>query len=673
MSIITPSSLKLATIILRSRLTKPSAIGANILDPESALATNLDENFGRYIGYFSKRMNSEPCFVLLAKSDPRGSVDYLFVFYLRHCYSKVQQSELKQLKNKLPGLSKIPSEVSTSVINIQSDSPRSCDLSVLMQAVEFSIHPNLMTNFVSRHDIRTGKVGSFVCLNPDTYSPDCDLSKADSTSRKVCEFIKEQNLKIIQYNRKSIPEDFHILVAPYSGHLVYIINHFAIKSLMILLPHTNQFMCKEDSESFIRELKIKILPYRPRFIGATRYYGATACNGRDILKACVLSLALGNNLMTVIRQVDVDSVISEDKIDKAVLKMSKTVKESNSEVVDIEMIDEPQSIEPPASNSGVDDDVRVTEVRFDGDDGDTEILSIQTGSQSSQRTEIEVYDDIIDEYKRSESLTERLDSLIPPVPTLKPQTDMKGSILNDKVFFFDTLCTITNLWCQFTTVNLTEPKDLDLLSDAKFDLEDTGDCRFAIIPVIDEDLDINALMILDKDRREWVFISAENTASRDAEAFDEVERFAGNICESLKEMKRWPITLTSHFHRNYPKIHVLMGYFYLVKLFKYCNLLPSKLIYGEREIRQFTYEIGLQLQLRNLSYNIDNDLIRNNGTLKKGALRSVIPSLTYERSVVPKDQCPYCKKRGFTCLQRHIIMQHGGQSAHCNKIRHSNK
>lgn len=667
MSIITNSSLLLATEALRHRLVKPANIGANILDPIRAFETNLEDYYGRFIGCFIRRSNTEPCFLLFARSDPIDNIDYLFAFYLGHNFSRIQPSELQLLKGKIPRLFK--SKIATSVINIHSEVPSTCHLSVLLQAVEFSINPSLMSDFVPRQDLKVGKVSSLVCFNANIPFPNCNLSTFQPDTRRICKFIKDLNLKVIRYKGEAIPSDFHILVAPYRNHLVYIIHYLQMKSMMILLPHVSQFRSHKDVDKFLDDLKTKLLPYKPKYFGATRYYGEinTVCNSKEILKACVFCFLFGNNLINVVKQSDVEAVLSDDRLEQAMENAARIIQESmlqsNSEdSIPIANIPEPCS-------SPVQDDTRVTDIRCDGIDGEAEVLSVQQEAGSSQETIIMTDKDLLNEFRRLFDYETLLSYKTPPVPTLEARTDMRGDVLESRKFYFDALELVTELWHKLSSVFLVPSVSLDFIRQSGFTFETLEMYRYIILPIHDDDWDL--IIIIDRERDEWVSISPDNEAVKDHEVFGEIDSVAGKICKPLKDIIGWPIMITSSFHRQYPRVHLIVSLFYLAKLFKYCPSLPKKIIYTERDFRWYCYDVCFKLQLTNLEHNIMNDLIKDNGGLKQEAFRSILAPIDFERSVVPSDQCPYCLKRGFSILANHITMKHRGDSDMLHKIRNS--
>lgn len=83
-------------------------------------------------------------------------------------------------------------------------------------------------------------------------------------------------------------------------------------------------------------------------------------------------------------------------------------------------------------------------------------------------------------------------------------------------------------------------------------------------------------------------------------------------------------------------------------------------MYGEWEFRGYANNICTELQLVNAMHNISRGLIDEDGYLKVGAYESLSSPLSAVAAVVPKDQCMFCRKRGFNNLGRHMSMKHGG-------------
>lgn len=156
-------------------------------------------------------------------------------------------------------------------------------------------------------------------------------------------------------------------------------------------------------------------------------------------------------------------------------------------------------------------------------------------------------------------------------------------------------------------------------------------------------------------------MNPENDGTNDPEAFEEIKNIVQVMCKGLKDYEGQAIMLTSHFHPTFPMIHLLMAMYNMMRLFCYASVLPRKIIYPEVEFRDFCTQLINEQRTMNLKTNFDRNLVYENGFLKPGALASPPSSpVQFERSVVPSDQCCFCKRRGFKNLVTHMTMAHGG-------------
>lgn len=679
MSIINHLSLALATKILIHRLTRPTTISVNILDPGTSTDHPISENDGRFVGYFAKRPNGDPCFILFARSSLIGPFGYMFAFYMRTNYKSIQMSEKTHYKKSLPGLFSRPPTIQSSVINITSQAPRTCDLFLLMQAVDFSIHPDLMNSFKAQQVLDVHKGSSLVCFNPLIISPKCVIHREDPEVNCLWLTMDSLKLKVLDYTKTGMPDeipfDFDMVIVEHHGHLIYVIHHIPVKTFMILLPHCNQFATEDDSNGFVNRIRDRVAPYKPKYIGATRYYGdpGVFCNSPSIVKACMLALISGNNLMTIIKQSDVNAIISDQDLALASSNLQQAREDSQSVRTTDDDIVEPLMSSQETVVYSQESAVSTTIIRVDGSDGDPEILSVGSAASWSQETII-----VTPEWLEREMW---LNSIKPAVratfnwsiPQITrppmPQNDMAGRILSSSQYYYSELVHIANLWQAFTTVDISPP--IQMYDLARDNFMSDSESRFHIYPLIDGQLCY--LVIVDMNWNEWILVDPSNDAYKRGETFAEIDKTIKASCPALNQMQGRAIMITSHYHSNYPKIHLLMAVHNIGRLFRQAIRLPLKVVYPEREFRAYCFLICEQLQIVNQDYNFSKGLIKPNGYLKLGALRSISSPVGYQRAVVPSDQCPFCKKRGFkppSILDRHMAMQHGDQSSNYNVRRH---
>lgn len=679
MSITTDLSLRLATRILAHRLTRPTTIGVNILDHDTGSDYSINENDGRFVGLFTIRPNGAPCFVLFARADLAGPINYMFVFYIRTNYKTVQTSEKVHYKKTLPGLFDKPPTIKSSVINIASQAPRTCDLFLLMQAVDFSIHPDLINHFRPHQVLDVHKGSSLVCLNPLIGCPDCDIRHEDQEAKQLWSDMKTLKFKVLRYDRIGLPDkiplDYDVAVFQHKSHLIYVIHYIPVKTLMILLPHSNQFATEVDCTDFINSIRDRMVPYKPKYIGATRFYGdpGSFCSSSSTVKACMLALISGSNLMTIIKQSDVDAVISNQDLAAA----SSSLHQARGESQSVDMPDE-DIIESPVSSQETviysqDSESSTIFIRVDGSDGDPEIISVGGTPVSSQETVI-YSSEWLEREMWINSKRPAMQAIfklgIPHITRYPyPQTDMTGRILNSSQYYYFELGHIADLWQAFTSVDISPPLQLDDLAQDNF--MSYSRSRFHIYPLIDGTL--NYLVIVDTAHKEWILVDPSNEAYKNGEKFSLVDEAIRASSPALNAMQSRAIMITSHYHSDYPRIHLLMTVHHIGRLFKYAIKLPQKVIYAERDFRAYCFLICHFLQIANHEYNYSKGLVKSNGYLKYGALRSITSPVCYQRAVIPSDQCPFCKTRGHTpssILGRHIAMKHGNLSSDYNATRH---
>lgn len=678
MSLITKTDLSMATRMLSHRLTDPTKLNVTLIDLALDTAAEMEEYFGRYIGYFDLRPNGDPCFVLMARLVPGSEIDHLFVFYLRTNYRKVQKSEVQTLQKRLPSLTKLK----TAVVNIRTLAPRTCNLSILLQTVEFNISPSLLNDFRPVQIIYTDRGVRSVCFNPHIPYPDCISLSPASEANDVWKDIENLGLKVVHHNSDTLPKnvsaDFDIMSLEYDGHLLYLIHHREIRSIVFLLSHYTQFKFQEDYQDYARQVTRSFGP-GIKFAGVTRYFGdsTTMCTSSNVVKACLLARICGNNILTCIKPSDVNTIIRPRYMRELLEHVENTRRLSSSTpVLDADIVEQPYEEDDPNILEPICDLV-ITDVRFDGENGDPNVLSVTKDQISSQDTVIITEEEIrleLNLYARRDDFKKTLDGLVPVVPNLAPMNSMDGEALNDPEIFYQVLHINLMLWRRYTTYDLEGILYLDN-TDFKVDLKHRHG-RFWVLPVIPIPAPDTVctpdtvLFIVDRQNKEYVYVNSLNDLRADTEQFKTIDDDVRSRCDELQEMKGWPLLLTSVFHRDYYKMHLIMTTFYLGRLFRYAVSLPKKLIYAEREFRHICHDVCLELQLTNQRYNLDHNLVKRNGYLKPEAFRSISSPVGFERSVVPSDQCPFCSTRGHKNLANHIRMKHGGQSAAANLVRH---
>lgn len=241
------------------------------------------------------------------------------------------------------------------------------------------------------------------------------------------------------------------------------------------------------------------------------------------------------------------------------------------------------------------------------------------------------------------------DSIIPPVHIIKPYMDLTQSYLKYLPCYKEALELAGEIWNRYApTVVFFQP-----LITSDRDVPGRRGARFLIYAMENPNEGEDIIIVADRVFKKWILISASNREYRDSDYFD----FSWSTVRDFRELHGFEgeaILITSSFHTRYPRVHLLMSLYVISRLFRYGTELPKKIIYGEWELCKYASNICAELQIVNAQHNIDNYLVD-----ASGALLDLPSSLGYELSVVPKDQCMFCKKRAFNNLGRHLSMQHG--------------
>ena len=676
--------LSLTTRMLRLRLNRPANIDVNILDPQ--LAENpisFGRLYGRFLGFFIRRPSNEVSFILMGRLIPFEDISHIFVYYLNSNYQTVQDPELKRLKGKVLDTAQF------CVINVVSEACTHCDLSILLQTLEYSIEPRLMEESFTTKSILAHTGSSLLCFSHIIPYPECDFDEYNQSVEDLWKVVDSLRLRRIRLDDDSffrtIPRDFSILQLKYNSHFVYAIHYLSSGCLMFLLPHCNEFESEECAQVLKTRIQSKMFNYKFNYVGATRYYGDfdTRCNSLEVVKACILALVMP---FVIIRESDLSTVQYTKEYLGPFIQANRSV------------MNPPRVVgQTPPYSSESEMDV-VLSVRFDGKDGEPEVITVSSSASSSQNTVIVSQSEFVSSQTTAivsqsslassqstvivsqrnwerelrlldfrKQMRAALESSIPPVDSMSARNDLTGSILKDVSVFLQNLPFLTVYWHGYTTSGVSQPVSLSL-DEGSFKIAE-NDERFLIIPVLDED--VNVLIIVDKLRSEWGYINPDNKAHKDKELFQEINGVVNRCCPETEDMVGHPITISSHFHREYPLIHLLMSVFYLGKVFRLATRLPKKILYGEQAFRGYCHRICLQLQLQNLRFNLENGYVKDNGYLRPLAFVSYASPVNFERAIIPADQCIFCEKHGFGNLGSHIKMAHGGLSDKANVARHS--
>lgn len=299
--------------------------------------------------------------------------------------------------------------------------------------------------------------------------------------------------------------------------------------------------------------------------------------------------------------------------------------------------------------------------------------SVQSGSTNSQSSSFDSQSTIIVPHEMIELELEFLrrcaanrrrlkNELVPTLGEVRPFNDPDGELLKSFKIFEPILSEICIMWNCFAETKLF--RVITKHGAASLDLTELPvGVRFIIQPIIEETC--TCAIILDLERQEWGYIGVFH----DESGFDEARAIISQHHDVLDPDGGIKINLTSRFHHDYPLVHLAFGIHYIARVFRYAVQLPRTVIYAEREFRYFCWNLCYEVQIANCEYNVRNELIDELGYVLPDAYVSYSYDVSFERSVVPSDQCPFCGKRAFNNLGSHISMAHGGQAKKANIIR----
>lgn len=642
--------LVMVSHILRCRFNRPTSLGGSIIDPILSSPTKLNDHFDPRIGFFHRRPNGHPVFLLFDQDQPSESEDdvasvessasdqqFIFAFYVESGFKSIQSSEMKTIKNFAPKIDL--SKFRLGVVDVQTDTPRFCMLSILLHALEI-VDGDLFSNFSEYKRIIIRRGSSLVCLNKTLANPPCQQDKDWLNSLKSSLELYSVSILDSPAQASTIPSDFDLLVAKFKNHFIYAIQLKSERVISVLLPHLTQFRSQEDLERFTKPIESAI--GKRKFIAA-RYLGeySDSCQGKHILQFILLLLGMRPNAMTIVRDVDIHGleIISESQ------EIPVQFEDAGPSHMDYQM-----DLSPSKSDITIEVDVEGSVIvsKSNHSSQETEIYS-----QSSTEDEVAR---IVDYLMRREQAVKRLKLGFPLVGLPGPNNDPTGRIMHDIGTFESVATGVIELFDAFSdTVLLPTMNTTDIINGTRLSL---GRSRYFVQPFLDDDEEIYSLMILDAKNHEWIYMSPENGAIKSREVFDILKGQIEDAVRDFGEFTGRPVMMTSHFHQSWPKLHLLMGLQTVCSLLRLANRLPVKIIYQERDFRRLCWSFRIQQEFVNKRYNLENGFVKPDGSLTSDAYISPVFILPVVHAVVPKDQCMFCKMRGFKNLSRHIMMKH---------------
>lgn len=639
--------IELASIILRSRLTRPSTIDVVILDPKTADSSlNLSNLYGTFIGCFYIRPDQDICFILGARLHPEAKIDHIFVYYMNREYEEIQSSELELLRPFLAKNEVNRLQLRFCVINIKCSADPHKHLSVLIEAIDSTIGFELMNNSQSVQYIEAE-----VCDLSIGSTSDCRLDHCNGIPRD--EMVLHLN-KLAGQFRKSFRYEYHgsisclsdLTLLRFKDHCVGLLYDKEERFVNHLLVHPNQYLDEEAfrtvKESFnrvcgmeVNHLCTRIVP--PAFIRCDSEYVFDCWQLAVRFQPQVLTLIKSNELRLLLNKFEYPGDQECTRRTSARFRRYNPTEESGRRPTSQLMIDLRGE---KALHRGLDSQA-------------TEVINI-----TDWKSYLSTWHDVSATRRRIR------DSLIPPVHKIEPYTDLRQSYLKDMPSFRSAIDLIGSIWDKYaSTVVFFRPSTwLDR------NLEGKEGTRF-IIYVLEHNYDSSDLIVVaDRQYRRWILMSPNNRECNDSLELDMSSAAFKNFVE-LEGFEGDPIRISSFFHKEYSRIHLLMSLYVISRLFRYSIELPMTVFYGESEFRNYASNICAELQYVNAEFNVNNGLIDEDGNLIEGAKESLPSPVMYTPIVTTKDKCMFCLRRKLSNLGSHMSMEHGCKAKYANRKR----
>lgn len=658
--IIKSSQFDVASRILLSRMIKPTTIDVAILDRET-LSPGKRVNFAnicnRYIGCFDQRVDGKLCFYLAARQHPDSDITHLFIYYVNTGYKVIQDIDIDRLKMYIPNLTDDDCSMKIGIVEATCSAHPANYLSVLIEAIDFTIGHLLIENYVPLQIINADRgvcsspFGSSQFYGNDSISPAFASELKRLADRFCISFhllngeteVTEPGIGFIQVENQSV------------GYIY----HRETQLVSYLLTHSGQF---KDSPSYaiIKQHTLRCFSKGIRGFYCSRLVTNESIRPNDKLVYLMFKVALilSPHIMVVVNENDLlclDEVLDE-LLSKSTGSFHPSISTQQAPVSASQDYSDPNQVATPNSR----------ELIFVSQNQPFEQSQLSNSSFDSNAT------DVIDDQEIQVEL--RLwsevslgrqkirDSIVPPIHLIKPSGDLSRTYLKCFPSYQEAISCLGNLWNRYVAT-IVYPKVA-----CRLDREPVQtDKRFSIYPVETTNGD-DCLVIVDQSEKEWIYLKPDNMAHKEGSYFDTTCRYILLLFPELQNYTRRPVIITSVFHEDYPKVHLLMSVYVISRLFRYAIQLPQKIIYGEWEFRKYASNICSELQFVNSRHNIEQGLYVR-GHLKAGALISYPSPLLIEPKVVPKDQCMFCKKRGFKQLGAHYSMRHGGNAMKANRGR----
>lgn len=642
---ITLKHLSIATRILLSRLTRPGTIDTAIMMPIPVDPSFcINRQLGRFVGAFNIRHDGNPCFVLVGREVPDGDVSHIFVYYINSNYKTIQRPEREVLNPFYANIGEPDCVIKVGIINIICDPNPPTYLSTLIECIDrtlgsrlFSMYKPWIKIFVHFPDWIIGE------------PPTVDLSHCKpNLDRDIIDDILLKTGRDGQVTRESPLEpnmDINMMLS--DGHFVGILRCHEPKIINYILFHENQFL-DEDHYARIKEFATSNLPGRQMYHHyCTRLKSNRGCSSHMAKLAIQLAVSFQPCVLLPIQENELRLVIQHDSSLGPFVTPNELNESSQTRT----------PIKTAASNLDVHTrDADSIDMHF-GRSSPPVCLDSQSTVIMDEKTwknDLTIWQEVSRKRRRIN------DDVIPPLHIIEPFDDLNQRYLQELPSYASALQLMEQIWMRYSPTMLVKGGE---------DEAEVAGFHFVIIStkLVDNS---DCIVVMDDDKGEWILLKPDNAEYMSQSCFEQAKIHLLQKFAFLEGLRGRSMLLTSRFHEGYPRLHLLMSVYVISRLFKYAKMLPLKVIYGEWEFRRYAANICAELQLVNSLHNMEQGLVSSQGYLKEGAIQSLpSPLVVNQSNVVPKDQCMFCKKRGFNNLGRHMSMKHGGQALFANRSR----
>lgn len=636
------------TKLLKYRIAHSGRIDVNILNlSEAERPSNYNEHPGRFVSWFIA-YDDRPGLIILAREKIGGNISHACIIYTNTNHEDFPLLERSALCRKLNYEPKL------AVINIRSKTARFCEYSVLLESIQCVITRDIFREVPPLYIVLEGLGSLKAPRDMRSISTRCSLDLSSETIA-IRQFMVTRHLMMVDLDQaEPIPGSFNIMRMRYDGHYIYGINYRHEQTMFLLLPHIEQF--PEDLYFVELEERIeRLFPDQYKTYYSARPRFVSECNSTVILKICILLTQIP---LFYIDPSDVDAILQ----DLGILSVERSQRPSPRKASQF-------------SKSAYEREYRgskpVMTLKLSAESQRPEVLSVKNrrpSREASLNSQQAIRRDI-NAYRAWMAVADNITSPYPSTSESNARNVPRGTVLTDFDWFQEQLRFIVRYWEKFEATKLMQPV---LVKDLRIHNFENRAARFIIVPIVSEgeNRDVS-LLILDKELKTWRWMSPNNSAAK----FNEIAAYVKNqVMPHFPDYQSWEgdlIILTSSYHKDYPYAHLLMGVYRVAQYFQCTikHILPIKVVYNEESFRDYVYHACLAVQLANQQHNLERGLVTESEELLDGAYVSLPSPVQYERSVVPSNLCPFCKRRRYDRLGRHIYMDHGGQAKIANVAR----